>query len=197
MFNTLMQFCSALISIYTILIIVRIMMSWFTGPASHGRAARFLMQLTDPYLSFFRGFRFFRFGLFDFSPVLALIVLSVAGNVFLSLAAFQQVTLGLVLALLIARIWSALAFFLGMFIILIVLRLIGILTRFNAASPFWRYIDMILNPVLAPLTRLFFRGRRIPYMTGLIAGGLFLLFVRIFGEPAITQLVLFIQKIPF
>ncbi|MDR3201343.1 MAG: YggT family protein [Spirochaetales bacterium] len=192
-----MKFCSTFVSIYTLLIIVRIMMSWLSGAASYGAVARFLVRVTDPYLNFFRRFTFFRFGLFDFSPVLALIVLSVAGNVFLSLAAFVRVTFGLVLALLIARVWAALAFFLGMFIFLIILRLIGIFARLNAASPFWRYIDMILTPVLSPITRLFFRGRSIPYGTGLIAGGLFLLAVRILGELAISRFVLLVQKIPF
>jgi YggT family protein len=197
MFNSFMKFCSMLVLLYSILIIVRIMMSWFSGASSSGAAARFLARVTDPYLNFFRRFRFFHFGYFDFSPVLALIVLSVVGNVFGSLADFQRITFGLVLALFLARIWSSVAFFLGMFIILIVLRLIGIFVRFNAASPFWRYIDMILNPVLAPITRLFFRGRSVPYGTALIAGGIFLLVVRIPGEFAIAQLVLLIQKLPF
>jgi YggT family protein len=190
-----MKFCSTVVSVYTILIIVRIMMSWFSGAS--GAVVRFFTRVTDPYLNFFRRFKFFHFGVFDFSPVLALIVLSVAGNVFLSLAAFERVTFGLVLALLIARLWAALAFFLGMFIVLIVLRLIGIFARLNAASPFWRYIDMILTPVLSPITRFFFRGRNIPYGTALIAGGLFLLVLRIPGELAISRLVLLVQKIPF
>jgi YggT family protein len=192
-----MTACSTIISIYTILIIVRIMMSWFAGASAYGRALRFLRAITDPYLNFFRNIGVLHIGPFDFSPVFALIILSVAGNVFLSLAAFRQVTLGLVLGLLILRLWAAAAFFIGLYIFLVALRIIGLIARLNSASPFWRYVDMVLNPVLFPLGRLVFRGRRVSYMAALVSGGLLLLALRFGGAFLIEQLVLLIQKIPF
>jgi YggT family protein len=172
-------------------------MTWFTGAGSYGKVLTFLTQLTDPYLNFFRRIKFFQFGPFDFSPVLALIILSVAGNVFLSLAAFKQVTFGLVLALLVMRLWAAIAFFLSMYIFLTAMRLVGLIARFNSASPFWRYVDMILNPVLVPLVRLIFRRRNIPYLTGLMTGGILLLVLRFFGAILIDRLAILIMKIPF
>jgi YggT family protein len=197
MFSSVMTACSTIVSVYTLIIIVRIMMSWFAGAPAYGRVFRFLAAITDPYLNFFRRFRFFRLGPFDFSPVLALILLSVAGNIFLSLAAFRQVTLGLVLALLVSRLWAAAAFFIGLYIFLVALRIIGLVARLNSASPFWRYVDMILNPVLAPLARLVFHGRSVPYMSALVTGGLLLLVLRFGGAFLIERLVILIQKIPF
>jgi YggT family protein len=192
-----MTACSTIVSIYTLIIIVRIMMSWFAGPYAYGKVIRLLTAITDPYLNFFRGFRIFRLGPFDFSPVLALIILSVAGNVFLSLAAFRQVTFGLVLALLVSRIWAAAAFFMGLYIFLLALRIIGLILRLNSASPFWRYIDMVLNPVLFPITRVVFRGKSLPYINVLMTGGIIFLALRFGGAFLAGQLVILIQKIPF
>ncbi|MDR1180279.1 MAG: YggT family protein [Spirochaetales bacterium] len=200
MFSSIMTVCGMAISIYTFIIIARIMISWFSGGGyghGYGGVFRFLAALTDPYLNFFRGFTFFRFGPFDFSPVFALIILSVAGNVFQSLAAFQQITCGLVLALLVLRLWAAVAFFISLYIFLTLLRLVGLLVRLNSSSPFWRYIDMVLNPVLLPLTRLIFRGRRVSYMTALVSGALLLLALRFGGAVLIEHLALLIQRIPF
>ena len=192
-----MTACSTVISVYTILIIIRILMSWLSAPYSHGKVGRLLARITDPYLEFFRRFKVFRIGTFDFSPVLALIILSVAGNVFLALAAFQQVTFGIVLALLISRIWAALAFFLGMYIFLVALRFVGLIARLNSASPFWRYVDMMLKPILQPVAKLVFRGRSVPFMNALVAAGLFLLALRFLGGFLINHIVIQIQKIPF
>jgi YggT family protein len=197
MFSFVMTACSTFISVYTLLIIIHIMLSWFAGTYGQGKIAYILARITGPYLEFFRRFRFLRVGLFDFSPVLALITLYVAGNVFLSLAAFRQITFGFVLALFISRLWAAAAFFLVMYIFLAALRLVGLLARLSSASPFWRYVDMILNPVLRPFARLVFRGRNVPYMSGLVAGGLLLLAVRFLGAILIERLVILAQKIPF
>jgi YggT family protein len=197
MFSFVMTACSTFISVYTLLIIIHIMLGWFTGPYARSRPAYILARLAGPYLGFFRRFRFLHLGPFDFSPVVALIVLYVAGDVFLSLAAFRQITFGLAFALLVARLWAAAAFFLAMFIFLVVLRFAGLLARLSSASPFWRYVDMILSPVLRPLTRLVFRGRNVPYMSGLIAGGVLLLAARLLGAILIERLVILAQKIPF
>ncbi|MDR1315673.1 MAG: YggT family protein [Spirochaetales bacterium] len=204
MFSSIMTVCGTLISIYTFIIIARIIISWFAGGGyghgyrrGYGRVFRLFTVLTDPYLNFFRRCTFFHFGPFDFSPVFALIILSVAGNVFQSLADFQQITCGLVLALLVVRLWAAAAFFIGLYIFLTLLRLVGVLVRLNSASPFWRYIDMVLNPVLLPLTRLIFRGRRVSYITALVSGALSLLALRFGGAALIERLALLIQRIPF
>lgn len=173
------------------------MMSWFAGASAYGRVLRFLTAITNPYLNFFRNIRVLHIGPFDFSPVLALIILSVAGNVFLSLAEFQQLTLGLVLGLLVLRLWAATAFFIALYIFLVALRIVGLLARLNSASPFWRYVDMVLNPVLLPLSRLVFRGRRVSYITALVSGCLLLLALRFGGAFLMELLVLQIQKIPF
>ncbi|MCL1818684.1 MAG: YggT family protein, partial [Spirochaetaceae bacterium] len=183
-------------------IIARILASWFAGsgsqPSAAARILRLLERLTDPYLAFFRRCKVFRLGHLDFSPVVALIALSVAGNIFASLAAFQQITVGIVLSLFLARLWAAAAFFLNMLILLILLRLAAHFMRVNPAGPFWRYIDMILIPVLDPIARFLFRGRGVHYIPGgHIAGGLFLLAARLLGAFLVDRLVMLVQRLPF
>ena len=197
MLSSIMKMLSAILSIYTLIIIVRIMMSWFHGPGGGDRTLGFLSRITDPYLDYFRRFPFLRIGNLDFSPVAALIVLSVAGNILNSVAAFGRVTLGLVLALIVAALWSAAAFFLGLFLVLIVIRALGLILRINSASPFWRTLDMMLNPVLFPITDKVLGGRRGSYMSGLFTGGAVLLAMRIFGGFVVHRLVILLQKLPF
>jgi len=197
-----MEVFGTIVFIYTLLIVIRILSSWIPGlgwgSSASGRIMRFLRGVTDPYLGFFRRFKMFRLGAFDFSPVVGLIVLSVAGNVFSSLSAFQQVTIGLVLAFFMARLWAAAAFFLNLYIFIVALRLVAHIVRFNTTGQFWRYLDMMLVPILDPVARFIFRGRGVPYLpTGLITGGLFLLMVRVFGALLMERLVVLLQRLPF
>ena len=197
MFVTIMKLCGIFVSIYSILVILRVMSSWFQWMHSHGRIMQFLVQSTEPYLAFFRRFRIFRAGAIDFSPVLALIILSVSKTIFDSLAELHEITLGHILALFLACIWSAAAFFLGLYIALAVIRILGILIRLNSANLFWRYIDIILNPALLPLAQIVLRGRKVSYLTYLITGCIMLLAIRISGAYIIGYCVLYIPRISF
>lgn len=197
MLSSLMKILSAMVSLYTLVIIARIVMTWFHNPYGHGKIMEAAVRITDPYLNYFRRFSFLQIGTIDFSPVAALIVLSVAGNIFNSLAAFGRVTLGLVLALFLSAVWSAVAFFLGLFLILIVLRAFGIVTRIAPASPFWRTLDSILNPVLHPIISRLLGGRNTTYLRSLLIGGAAMLGARIFGDFLVHHTVLILQKLPF
>ncbi|MBP7495043.1 MAG: YggT family protein, partial [Spirochaetales bacterium] len=69
MVRILMHTLSALVSLYTLLIIVRILLTWFSSPLGYGKVHHFLASVTDPYLNYFRRFSIFQIGRFDFSPV--------------------------------------------------------------------------------------------------------------------------------
>ncbi|WP_319563210.1 YggT family protein [Marispirochaeta sp.] len=75
-----MRFISGALSVYMILIFIRVLMTWFQG-ASYGRAMEILRSITDPYLYWFRRFPFLRTGAMDFSPLAALIVLVIILNI--------------------------------------------------------------------------------------------------------------------
>jgi YggT family protein len=137
-----------------------------------------LCRITDPYLNWFRRFPL-RFGMLDFSPILALTVLSMANNVFGTLALYGRITLGIILAMLVSVLWSATSFILGFFIIILALRLIAYLANLDVYRSFWGIIDTLSQPVLYRINRIIFRSRLVNYLTGLIVSIAVLLVLRL------------------
>lgn len=84
--QTVINFVTALTTIYTLLIIVYILMSWLQLPYNPVVAAlrRFLHDTVEPYLNIFRRM-IPPIGMFDISPIVALIVLGVIREVVVSL----------------------------------------------------------------------------------------------------------------
>lgn len=78
LFNTLTTF----ISIYTALLIIRILLSWFPNINWFDPPFSILSQLTDPYLNAFRSI-IPPLGGLDFSPILALLLLQVVQSAIL------------------------------------------------------------------------------------------------------------------
>ena len=81
------DYLRTLLTIYIVIIFIRILMSWFTRiPYNRYLDAvlRFVTEVTDPYLNLFR-----RFippvrlgpGALDLSPIVAVLVLSVVGGI--------------------------------------------------------------------------------------------------------------------
>lgn len=163
----IMQILSGLTGLYMILIVIRIMITWFNGiPA--GKPLAMLCSITDPYLGWFRRFRALRFGALDLSPILALGVLSIGNTIFSQFAFYGAVTLGFILSITLSVLWSALSFILGFFIVILLLRIIAYLTHRNVYSSFWRIIDALSRPVLFSIQRFLFPNRIINYLTALI-----------------------------
>lgn len=83
------DYVSTLIWIYTILIFVRILMSWIPRmPYNQALnvVVRFVEDVTDPYLEIFRRF-IPPLGMVDISPIVALLVLRIVGDIVVSLIA--------------------------------------------------------------------------------------------------------------
>ena len=112
-FSTLAKIVSSLVSLYMILCIVRIFFSWIPS-LTDTKWGRLIAGLTDPYLNLFRGFSLFRTPAIDFSPIVALAVLSVLNNLFMTLSYAVRITLGFILSLLLDAAWSAISFVLGL-----------------------------------------------------------------------------------
>jgi len=73
--NTLSTF----VTIYTGLLIVRILLTWFPNIDFYSQPFATLSQLTDPYLNIFRSI-IPPLGGIDFSPMLAIILLQLIGG---------------------------------------------------------------------------------------------------------------------
>ncbi|MCF7919172.1 MAG: YggT family protein [Candidatus Cloacimonetes bacterium] len=66
------------ISVYELLIVVRAILSWFS-PSPYNQLYRLLIRLTEPFLSALR--RYLPRSQVDFSPIVAILLLSLLGRV--------------------------------------------------------------------------------------------------------------------
>jgi YggT family protein len=91
--DTIAGYVDALFLVYIILILIRVLMSWFTRIPYYpwlDAVLNFVREVTDPYLNLFR-----RFipplrigpGAIDLSPIVAIIVLSIVRTIVVNLIA--------------------------------------------------------------------------------------------------------------
>lgn len=173
-FQILMRILYTLLSIYSFMVFVRIILSWFPIPQLD-RIKVFLGRFVDPYLNQFRGITWLRFGMMDFSPVVGLILLNFIMQLTGRLAKASSISLGWVLSLLLALIWSFFSFILNILILLLVVRLIVSLLNGGGQSS-WGNVDSMIYNLMARIVGLF-TSRSVSFHAGLLitAAVLFLL----------------------
>ncbi len=191
-----MRIVGAVLMVYMILIFIRVLLTWFRGP-SMGRPFMILATVTDPYLNWFRRFRMFRTDRIDFSPIAALIVLVILLNISNEIAAYGTISVGVVIAIVISAIWSAISFILTFLAILDAIRLIGDLLNVNSVNPFWHTLDIILSPVLNWTGRVVLRSRPVTYRTAMVVSGILIIIAIFLGRYLIHLLVNLVQRLPF
>jgi YggT family protein len=195
MLQQLLRAISSLISIYMILIFVRIMLTWFhTGQT--GRVVYYLSRATDPYLNYFRRIPLFRESMVDFSPILAILTLSIVNNVLTRVAYAGTVTLGFVLAMILSAVVSAASFVIFFILIIAIIRLVGFLTRANTATPFWVSLDRILQPLAHNLIDKFGGGRSTTYQNALMIFAASALLILLVGNFLAGTLMTFLLQLP-
>jgi len=181
--------------IYSLLIFIRIIFSWFGG-AVYGKPVELLARVTDPYLNWWRRSLKLQIGFMDLSPIAGIAALSVAQTVFSVLARYGRITLGIILSVALRAIWSAVSFILGFCLVIVILRFIGYITNSNIYSPFWRVIDSISQPLLYRINRIIFGNRLVNYNTGMIVAAVALGAVMIIGGIAVWLLAGLLSRLP-
>jgi len=83
--NLLITTLATFISIYSSLLFIRILLTWFPNINWYNQPFAALSQITDPYLNLFRSI-IPPLGGLDFSPILAIIVLQILQSVLSQLA---------------------------------------------------------------------------------------------------------------
>ena len=156
-----------LISIYMMLIFVRIILTWFSW-LRDSQIRDILGRITDPYLNLFRRFMFLRIGHVDLSPMVAIVTLSLISRFLATLALQGRITIGITLALILQALWGLVSVILGLLIIVCVLRLIGHLTRQSNYSRFWYVVDSIYKPVSDKISRPIFKDRIASFTTTIV-----------------------------
>ncbi len=195
MLQPVMRFLGAAISIYMVIILIRIVMTWFPG-AVYGRTFEILQRITDPYLNLFRGARFLRIGYVDFSPLAAIILLSVLNNIVTTIGYTGAVSLGFVLATAVSAIASAISFFLTLFLILTAIRLLGTFIRSDSFGQFWMTLDRLLEPMSYRLSRSIIRDRELSYRMALTTMGVSILIVLFFAKVLLGYLIPALAALP-
>lgn len=162
-----MQALSFVLSLYSFLIFVRIILTWFQT-SDYGQITVWLGRLTDPYINWFRRFAFLRLAGVDLSVIAALVTLWIVRSIALNIAYVGTITLGTILAIIVSAVASAVFFFLTLFLILAVIRLLGSLFGANTALRFWIVLDQILEPIVHRVVTPLARGRLVNYQNALI-----------------------------
>ena len=193
--QTLMRFVSGALSVYMILIFIRVLLTWFQG-VGYGRAHEILASITDPYLYWFRRFPFLRAGNMDFSPLAGLMVLVILLNIANRIAYTGNISLGIILAIIVGSAWNAVGWILTFFFILALIRFVTLLLGVSMVSPFIQTLDIILAPVLRQITIHIFRGRSVTYQTGLALSGAVLLVTRLLGDLLFYEVQRFLAMLP-
>ena len=189
----ILYFLNIVISVYMMVVIVRILLTWFRGSI---RVPDFLTAITDPYLNWFRQFKFLRIGYLDLSPIAALAVLSILSQVLVTLSRYGVIRLGIILAMIVQVIWSAASFFIIFLIIILVLRLIGYLTNQNTYGGFWHVVDIISQPVLYRINRILFRGKITNFRTGIIVSASILAVAYLILRLLVSILIVTLASLP-
>lgn len=187
--------CSSLLSVYSFVCLIRILMSWMPQ-TEDTPVGRFVAGLCDPYLNWFRRFSFTRVGMVDFSAILALGVLSVASMSLSTIGATGHISVGVILAALVQVLWSFFGFFLTIIILFLAVRLVYDLVVRYGYSPFWTMMDRFLNPPITYVTGLFSHGRALSYRASLILTLIVMLVIRIGLGIGVEYLVAFLKHLP-
>lgn len=193
--SIIFSFLASIAGIYSLLIFIRIIISWFSGSVS-GKPVEILNRITDPYLSWWRRNLNLRFGMLDFSAVVAIVSLSLLQTIFRMLSAADRISIGSILAVVLTSLWSVVSFIAGFCLVILILRGFAYMTNRNVFSPFWGTIDSLSKPLLFNINRIIFRNRAPDYLKGIIISCLALIVLMIAGRFIILFLANLLHRLP-
>ena len=190
-----MNILSTLLGLYSLLIFIRIILTWFRS-AQYSGPAQMLARITDPYLDWWRQNLKLRMGNLDFSSLAGIIALSVAQTICSSIARWGRITLGAILAICLSALWSAASFVLGLCFIVLLLRFFAYLSSRNIYSPFWKAIESVSRPLIYYINRIIFGKKIVGYMTGILVSIAALAALWILGGIAVGLLTGLLFRLP-
>jgi len=181
--QTVLQVVSAVIFVYTLLLALRIILTWFRG-ANFGKPWDYLCRITDPYLNIFRGIRFLRMGMFDFTPLAGILVLVILQGIVNQLS-YRTISLSNVLGIIILAVWRSGVWIVIFFIILAAVRTLGYFIARDQSSPLWKTMDVMLGPVTGAVSRML--RRDLEFIQALLITLAGLLIIAIVGSLIVSK----------
>lgn len=148
MLQLLFRAATAVVTIYTVMCFVRIIITWVPSMQYSG-VGRFLSSMCDPYLNIFARLPL-RFGMLDFSPVVAIGVLTLLSSLLSTTASTGYIRIGYVLASVVSLLWSIAQSLLSVLLLVILVRfIVECVTNGNLPyNSVWRALDSALSPMI-------------------------------------------------
>ncbi|MDY0290451.1 MAG: YggT family protein [Sphaerochaeta sp.] len=194
------SFLAALISLYSLLIWVRIVLTWIRlpGQSAQNPLSHYLGKIVDPYLNWFRNISSLRRSNIDLTPLIALAVLSVVQSILRLFGSYGKITVGMVFALLLSTLWS----FLISPILWFVMALLGVRLYFcykrgPNTMAYIKMIDSLVGGVLNWVQSLIYRGKAINDRQLVLTSLIFFAVVYLSSSALIRVLVAFFAKLSF
>jgi len=186
----LLNIAAKLIGIYSMLIWVRILLSWIRSPQLQSSGLYiFLCSATDPFLNIFKPKNFV--GRIDFSPLFALMVLNIVKTALEMIQATNRITIWLIFAVIIENFWSYIFKFLFLIvIIMLIIRLFLSKSDGEQAQMWLNILDRNLNAPVGVVFRLFYSGKQVSDETLVIVSLVFYSVIYLglkFGINALTN----------
>ncbi len=197
MIQTILSIIAGILSIYTLLCFVYILMSWFPG-AKFTKFGHFMSAVCEPYMNLFRKMSFLRIGNIDFSPIVSLGILSLASAILAGIQHTGRIFFGGILGTILSSLWGIASSILGIFALLIFIRWIVLLINKGRTSyeSGWNQIDMILNKMSYKIAGTFSKNS-MSYQKSLLLSWIILLVSLVVGHILIQILVNLCYRMPF
>ena len=158
-FMAFANFLAALIAFYTLLIWIRIIISWIKTDGQTP-LAHILGKIVDPYLRWFRGIKALVRPRFDLTPLVALALLSVIQSLLRLFGAHGTITVAMVIALLLQTLYNYLVHPIFLFFfILLAIRLFFCFKRSIHSITYISMLDSIIGGFLDWTQRTFFTNQ--------------------------------------
>ena len=197
MIQYILSVIAGVLSLYTLLCFIYILMSWFPG-ARFTKFGHFMTTICEPYMSLFRKMSFLRIGNIDFSPIVSIGLLSLASAILAGIQRTGRIFFGGILGTVLNSLWGIASSIIGIFTLLILIRWIVLLINKGRTSydSGWNQVDMILNKMTYKIAGTFSK-KTMSYQTSLLLSWIILLVSLIVGHILIDILVSLCYKMPF
>ena len=188
---------SGLVVVYTVLCLISIFMTWIPG-AKFTKFGKVISAITDPYLNLFSKRGWFRVGNIDFSPILAIGILSILSSIIGGIATSGRIHFGSILAMILGMILSLISTLLGIFILLILIRWIVLLVNKGQVSTnsAWYQVDLMLQKFVYKIGNTFFRNN-LTYQKALLVSWISLGVIWFIARILFAILINLCNNIPF
>lgn len=197
MLKIFIETAAGLVSIYSTLCFIRIILTWFP-PINYGPIGRFFSSLCDPYLNLFSKLPL-RIGMIDFTAMVAIGVLYVISAILESILRSGYISLSIVLGNLIYFAFSIGTSILSFITLIFLIRLlVSIFSKSsNQYDSPWQRFDDAIRVIVFKICSFFSGGRNISYKTALLIDTI-ALFATLFISGVLLKVLLrLVALIPF